>query len=56
MRQVPSSHLDVSIAANDIKDLWFAAPLVLDTTDFLVGGASAGATINIQGSGEIGIA
>jgi hypothetical protein len=47
---------DLSVAANDVKDLWFASPLVLDTTDFLVGGASAAATLTIQGSGEIGIA
>lgn len=43
-----------SIAANDAFD-WFGV-LRLDVADFLVGGASAGASLTIQGEGEIGIA
>lgn len=43
-----------SVAANDVYD-WYGL-LRLDTTDFLVGGASAGTSLSIQGEGEIGIA
>lgn len=40
------------IAANDTYD-WYGA-LRLDAADFLVGGASAGASLSIEGEGEIG--
>lgn len=44
----------LSVAANSAYD-WYGM-LRLDTTDFLVGGASAGTTLTIQGEGEIGVA
>lgn len=47
---------DYAIAANAVVDLYFPAGLILDTTDFLVGGAAAATTLTIQGSGEVGIA
>ena len=43
-----------SVAANSYLD-WFGA-LRLDSTDFLIGGASALTTLTIQGEGEIGVA
>lgn len=43
-----------SVAANDVYD-WYGL-LRLDTADFLVGGASAGTSLSIQGEGEIGVA
>ena len=43
-----------SVAANSYFD-WYGA-LRLDSTDFLVGGASAGTSLSIQGEGEIGLA
>ncbi len=42
------------VAANSYVD-WYGA-LRLDAADFLVGGASAGASLSIQGEGEIGVA
>lgn len=41
------------IAANDVYD-WYGQ-LRLDAADFLVGGASAGTTLTIQGEGEVGV-
>jgi hypothetical protein len=43
-----------SIAANSYLD-WYGA-LRLDAADFLVGGASAGTSLSIEGEGEIGVA
>lgn len=43
----------LSVAANSAYD-WFGL-LRLDSADFLVGGASAGTSLTIQGEGEIGI-
>lgn len=43
-----------SVAANDVYD-WYGE-LRLDTSDFLVGGASANTSLSIQGEGEIGVA
>lgn len=43
-----------SVAANSYVD-WYGA-MRLDTADFLVGGASAGTSLSIQGEGEIGVA
>ena len=43
-----------SIAANSFLD-WYGA-MRLDAADFLVGGASAGTSLSIQGEGEIGVA
>ena len=43
-----------SVAANDSYD-WNGS-MRLDSTDFLVGGASAAASLTIQGEGEIGVA
>lgn len=43
-----------SIAANSYLD-WYGA-LRLDAADFLVGGASAGTSLSIQGEGEVGVA
>jgi hypothetical protein len=43
-----------SVAANSAYD-WFGR-VVLDTADFLVGGASANTSLTIQGEGEIGVA
>ena len=42
------------VQANSYVD-WYGA-LRLDTADFLVGGASAGTSLTIQGEGEIGVA
>lgn len=44
----------VSIAANSYLD-WYGM-LRLDTTDFLVGGASANTSLSIEGEGEVGVA
>jgi hypothetical protein len=43
-----------SIAANSAFD-WYGA-MRLDSTEFLVGGASAATSLTIQGEGEVGIA
>lgn len=43
-----------SVPANSYVDWYGAVPL--DTTDFLVGGASAATSLTIQGEGEIGVA
>jgi len=43
-----------SVAANSYLD-WYGS-LRLDAADFLVGGASAGTSLTIQGEGEIGVA
>lgn len=43
----------LSVAANSFVD-WFGI-LRLDAADFLVGGASAGTSLTIQGEGEIGV-
>ena len=43
-----------SVPANSYVDWYGAVPL--DTTDFLVGGASAATSLTIQGEGEIGLA
>lgn len=45
---------DKSVAANSDEAIYGAWPL--DTTDFLVGGAAASASLTIEGWGEIGIA
>lgn len=44
---------DKNVAAYSSYD-WFGC-LRLDTADFLVGGASAGTSLTIQGEGEIGV-
>lgn len=44
----------LSIAANSAYD-WYGI-LRLDAADFLVGGASAGTSLSIEGEGEIGVA
>jgi len=44
----------LSVAANSFVD-WYGL-LRLDAADFLVGGASAGTSLSIQGEGEIGVA
>ncbi len=46
---------DVSVAAGAYLDMYFPA-IRLDSTDFLVGGASASTTLTILGDGEIGVA
>lgn len=43
-----------SIPANSYVDWYGAIPL--DVADFLVGGASAGTSLSIEGEGEIGVA
>lgn len=43
-----------SVAANSAFD-WYGL-LRLDSTDYLVGGASAGTSLSIEGEGEIGVA
>lgn len=43
-----------SVAANSYFD-WYGI-MRFDTTDFLVGGASAGTSLSIQGEGEVGVA
>lgn len=44
----------LSVAANSYVD-WFGL-LRLDTTDFLVGGASANTSLTLEGEGEVGVA
>lgn len=44
----------LSIAANTAYD-WYGL-MRLDSTDFLVGGASANTSLSIEGEGEIGVA
>lgn len=44
---------DLSVAANSYVD-WYGL-MRLDSADFLVGGASAGTTLTVQGEGEIGV-
>lgn len=44
---------DMNVPANSYVDYY--GYVYLDTADFLVGGASASATLTIQGEGEIGI-
>ncbi len=44
----------LSVAANSFID-WFGI-MRLDAADFLVGGASAGTSLGINGEGEIGVA
>lgn len=44
-----------SVAANSSYD-WYSPGLRMDSTDFLVGGASAGTSLTIEGEGEIGVA
>lgn len=44
----------LSVAANTAYD-WYGL-MRLDSTDFLVGGASANTSLSIQGEGEIGVA
>lgn len=46
---------NTTVAANSAYDEYFNPGLLLKTTDFLVGGASAGTTLTIQGEGEIGV-
>lgn len=46
--------IGLSVPANDVYD-WYGE-LRLDSTDFLVGGASANTSMSIQGEGEIGVA
>jgi len=43
----------VSVAANSYMD-YYTPGLRLDAADFLVGGASAGTSLTISGTGEIG--
>ena len=43
----------LSVAANSYID-WYGS-MRLDSADFLVGGASAGTSLSIQGEGEIGV-
>lgn len=43
----------VSVAANSYND-YYTPGLRLDAADFLVGGASAGTSLTISGTGEIG--
>jgi hypothetical protein len=47
---------DRSVAANSSYEMYFPSGLRIDTTDFLVGGASAGTSLTIEGEGEIGVA
>lgn len=42
-----------SVAANSYED-WYGV-LRLDSTEFLVGGASANTSLSLQGEGEIGV-
>jgi len=44
----------LSVAANSAYDYY--GLMRLDSTDFLVGGASAGTSLSIEGEGEIGVA
>lgn len=43
---------DYSVPANSVAEFWFDG-LRLSTADFLVGGASAGTSLTIEGEGEI---
>jgi len=43
----------LSVAANSAYD-WYSPGFRLDSTDFLVGGASAATSLTISGEGEIG--
>lgn len=45
--------LNMSVPANSFID-WYGQ-MRFDSADFLVGGASAGASLTIQGEGEIGV-
>lgn len=45
---------DKNVPANDYVEIFGLTRL--DTTDFLVGGASAGTTLTIEGEGEVGVA
>lgn len=45
----------LSVPANSFVD-FYPTGLRLDSTDFLVGGASANTSLTIQGEGEIGVA
>jgi hypothetical protein len=45
--------IGLSVAANSAYD-WYGM-MRLDAADFLVGGASAGTSLSIQGEGEIGV-
>jgi hypothetical protein len=45
--------IGLSIAANSAYD-WYGM-MRIDAADFLVGGASAGTSLSIQGEGEIGV-
>lgn len=47
--------VDKSVPANDKIDLYFPSGLRLDTTDFIVGGASALTTLTITFEGEVGV-
>lgn len=44
----------LSIPANSAYD-WFSPGLLMRPADFLVGGASAGTSLTIEGEGEIGV-
>lgn len=46
---------DVSIPANSVQTYTYPGGLYLTTSDFLVGGASAGSSVNVQFVGEIGV-
>ncbi len=46
----------LSVAANSAYDWTSASGVRMESTDFLVGGASAGTSLTIQGELEIGIA
>lgn len=51
------SPTDLNVPANDFVDLWFGGQgLVINSTDFLVGGASSLTTLTIQGEGAIRVA
>lgn len=45
--------IGLSVAANSFVD-WYGL-MRLDAADFLVGGASAGTSLSIQGEGEVGV-
>ena len=45
-----------NVPANDEVNLYFPSGILFTTSDFLVGGASAGTTLTISGEGEIGVA
>ncbi len=46
--------LGTSVLANSFNEAYFVS-LRLDVADFLVGGASAGTSLTLEGEGEIGI-